>query len=996
MRSNRNSFTLLFYLPWLPALLALPAAVAAPEHRAAVLKDAALGMDGALAEEAAAAVRQAGYAVQLIDAGELLSRERLLAGGWDLLVLPWARRLPLASARVVEEFLKAGGDLIALGLPAWSEPLERVGGKWRSAQECEAMISSQKAEHLIFDFDSEDLARWTRNTNDPSSKSLHQLDAEPGVRGRALHVVIENLTGWDTFASPPLARPFPEGHSLTCLFARGGPAMRQLALEWIEEDGSRWIATVDLTPEWKSYALPPEAFRPWQPPPGRGGKGDRLKVSKAARFTAGLAQTHTAAASGRQEYWLDEVGTASHPLGEVPSFSEDGIPRLEGLSPEYLFYPVTLPVTLRTPEGLALVGEIHSPAPRSLLALHPRPGGAGYNQEKPWRWQPLLEARSQDGEHRGAVAALLVHATPPFRGAAVAAFTPVDPSLYRQDSLRRVMREVAIRMRQGVFLKEGGCEFYTVFEGQRFQAGARAVNFGTAEARGLEIAIEVTENGQAGKPVARQAWRLDLPAGAEEKRELAIEEKGWPATGLRVAVELRQEGAVLDRLGHEIHVWRPKAKPAFIEARDGGFWLEGRPWKAHGVNYMPSSGIGVADGNTFEHWLGRGAYDPEVIERDLRRIKAMNMNAVSVFIYHRSVKAQHLLDFLRRSEALGLRVNQSLRPGTPMDFRRREMEELIEYYRMAKNDTIFAYDLAWEPSHHDHRHQKSYASAWRAWVEKRYGSLAAAEKNWGALAPRDGGQLAVPPMEQLVRDGAWRRLIADYRRFLDELIGEKYREARRLVKSLVPNHPVSFRMQFAGDPTQNWDRLLPYDFAGLAEAVDIWEPEAYGRIGGWEKVRPGHFTAAYARLCDPEKPILWAEVGYDVWDARRKAPLPEKLDFAARYFRDFYRMLGESGADGIFFWWYPGGFRLNEGSDFGIINSDGTLRPETEVIRAEGLKFLSAPKPPPPGVWIEVDRDRDARGLFGIYEAVKDEYWKAVEAGKRPGLRLKGGARPGS
>ena len=29
---------------------------------------------------------------------------------------------------------------------------------------------------------------------------------------------------------------------------------------------------------------------------------------------------------------------------------------------------------------------------------------------------------------------------------------------------------------------------------------------------------------------------------------------------------------------------------------------------------MPSSGVGVGDSRFFEYWLGRGAYDPEVID----------------------------------------------------------------------------------------------------------------------------------------------------------------------------------------------------------------------------------------------------------------------------------------------------------------------------------------------------------------------------------------------
>jgi hypothetical protein len=241
-------------------------------------------------------------------------------------------------------------------------------------------------------------------------------------------------------------------------------------------------------------------------------------------------------------------------------------------------------------------------------------------------------------------------------------------------------------------------------------------------------------------------------------------------------------------------------------------------------------------------------------------------------------------------------------------------------------------------------------------------------------------------MAWLAKDGPWRQLVADYRRFLDEMLGPKYAEARRLVRTIDPHHPVSFRMQHAGDPTHT-TAPLPYDFYGLANAVDIWEPEAYGRIGDWERVKPGHFTAAYARLCDPAKPVLWAEMGNTVWDLQIMAPSPQRLEFTARYYADFYRMMIESGADGVFFWWYPGGYRSNERSDFGLINPDGTDRAVSKVVREQGPRFLAAPKPPPPSLWLRVDRDQDARGLPGIYEAVKAEYWQALASGQVPGLR---------
>ncbi len=98
-------------------------------------------------------------------------------------------------------------------------------------------------------------------------------------------------------------------------------------------------------------------------------------------------------------------------------------------------------------------------------------------------------------------------------------------------------------------------------------------------------------------------------------------------------------------------------------------------------------------------------------------------------------------------------------------------------------------------------------------------------------------------------------------------------------------------------------------------------------------------------------------------------------------------MMTESGADGVFFWWYPGGFRRGENSDFGIINPDGTDRPATKIIRSLGQKFLHASKPAKPNYWIRVDRDRDPRGLFGIYTAAQAEFWKAIADGYRPGVK---------
>ena len=962
---------------------ALTRAAAAPT--AAVFRDATVQPDVHQAQDVAKLVESAGYAVQFIDAATLTNAKALYLQFLPLLVLPQGRALPVESIGPVQHFLQAGGNLVALGLPLWDKPVFRAGDRWMTREDYEATLAETRAAQPLLDLGRVDLKKWSHSAGPGGGDAKREVASES--QGSALHVRVGKLTSWDNVSPPPLADAFPAGHTLTCFRAKGSPGTKTLMLEWAERDGSRWIATVGLTPEWKQYALPPSAFKAWAPTGGRGGKGDSLKVEDAARFIIGVAVSHGAVEGSENEYWLADVGTARNPFGSAEPPAAAAVPRLEALAPGYMFFPVTQPVEVQlTSLDIPTFRPWLEPG-QPLYALHPRPRGAGCNQNRPWRWEPLLEARSRDGgDDRGAIAALLVNAA----GGSIAAFTPNEAEFYRHEPIRLVLRETVARIKRGAFLLEGGAEYFTLFTNQPVRLGARVVNQSSTPSASLQVRVTVAADSKT-PPVFTSEW----PIVPGPRGSLSVETNwlpsAWPAGGYTVSVELRDGTNVLDHLSHPLHVWQPKAQPRFIAARDGGLWLDGQPWKAHGMNYMPSSGIGV-DGEYFEYWLGKGAYDPVVIDRDLRRIKAMNLNSVSVFVYHRSLGAQHCLDFLRRCEELGLRVNLSLRPGTPLDFRWKEMKELIEFYRLAQNDTVFAYDLAWEPSHFDQAYQeRHYTKPWREWVAKRYANLDAAKKAWGAggelkLEMSDFTSLAVPSSPQLSKDSPWRKLVADYRLFLDEMLGPKYAEARRLVRTIDTKHAVSFRMQHAGDPTHTINPL-PYDFAGLAGAVDIWEPEAYGRIGDWERVKPGHFTAAYARLCDPTRPVVWAEMGNTVWDSRRMAPSPEKLEFTARYYANFYRMMTESGADGIFFWWYPGGYRSNERSDFGIINPDGTDRAVTKIIRTEGARFLSAPKPPPPNYWISVDRDRDARGLAGIYEATKAEYWRALSEGKTPGLK---------
>ncbi len=503
---------------------------------------------------------------------------------------------------------------------------------------------------------------------------------------------------------------------------------------------------------------------------------------------------------------------------------------------------------------------------------------------------------------------------------------------------------------------------------------------GEAPLAGDTVAFSVTEG-------ANTVFEAQTPL-SEGKAEVA-----WPADfasdDYTVTCELRDaSGNLLDWLSHPVVVSRPSKQPEPVRIRDGHFTIGEVRWYPHGTNYMPSSGVGIEDGPYFEWWVGKQAYDPIVIQRDLERCVALGMNMISVFCYHNSLDSGNLTDLLERCRRLDLRVNLSLRPGTPLDFQWPLMKELIEGYRLAENTTFFAYDLAWEPQFGNHGMRLLHDADWEAWVVERYGSLAAAEADWGVPVPRDeAGKVTNPSDVQCSTEGTHHVMVCAYRRFLDDLLGKKYGTANRLVKSLDPIHYTSFRMSEAGNPTVggSW---IAYDFRGLARTVDIMEPEGYGRIGDWDRVKPGWFDVAWGRAMAPGRPVMWAEFGNSSWNrGTMERDLVKEVEIG-HYYRDFYRMAYLSGADGTVAWWYPGGFRYGENSDYGNINPDGSWRPVSYSIKDWSPLFQPPRADFEPDEYIVVDRDSTTQGINGVYQQVEKRFWQLIEEeGKWPALR---------
>ena len=956
--------------------------------RLAVLVDDLPGFNHKLAERMMERLKQQGLRPMAVTAEEVANPHILTPEHFHGLALTSSRVYPSNGAYALERFLAGGGDLIALGTPAFREGAKKIGGEWMTESEMRQRLAQQKPERILWDFESGSAEDWAHSSGGGPEATWEfavgpTLPSGPGTK-HALHCVIPNFTGWNTFAAPKLERPLGPGQELTCLWAKGGPRTTRLSLEWVEQDGSRWIATIPLSPEWQYYALTPHEFRYWRdnPSEGRGGEGDHLRPENAASFTVGMAMTHTRMPSGHHEFWVDQIGVGKNPFGMISSPQRPAVAPVEMITPSYKCHRVTNATEIRASEKQCLLAAGELPLCEGLMSAHPRPQGTGCNKERKWRWIPLIEAFDEEGEVCGTPACLVVNRVGRFRNSVTASFA-FPEAAYETPELLDMIATVAKRMRDGFFLFEGGAEYYAYFQGEDVVLGARTINTSGGADPGCSVKFFVTS--EIGTEFERTVPLKDGRAectwspGQFAKRTYEV-----------LCTLLDDEGNMLDMLTHPVVVWAPSEEPQYMEVKDGGFRLRGKKWCAHGVNYMPSSEIGIEDGQYFEYWMDKQPYDPVVIERDLRRIKAMGMNMVSIFCYYRSLESRNLLDILERCRRHDLMVNLSLRPGTPLDFRWEEMKALIESYRLAEHDIIFAYDLAWEPAFWGYDRRKRWDAEWEKWVTERYGSIENAEEDWAVPVPRsEDGKVTGPSDWQLDNEGDHRVMACAYRRFLDDLLAKAHATANGLVKSIDPNHFTSFRMTVAGDPTRPGSSIA-YDFRGLARSCDIMEPEGYGRTGDWERVKPGRFTADYARCMAPGRPVMWAEHGRSTWSLDLMDRDPAREEWAGEFYGRFYQMAYESGANGTICWWYPGGYRCGERSDYGIINPDGTWRPVSHAIHDQAELMMAPRSRWPVTDWITIDRDATVKGVTGVYETIEEEYWRLIEERKYPGLRTDG------
>ena len=944
-----------------------------PGNRIAILGALPPLTDEVDARAVSSAMTREGTETRILSPEQLADLTVFNASRFDVLVLPHADIFPAIADESLRMFLKSHGRLLCLGGPAFSHYVFAEGGAWKTREErLEALRGAPMA-----GLETQSAGRWSRATGDGASVST--VGDEKTKSGQALAFHFSHFATWDNFGPPAFAvSPFSPGSTIMT-FAAHGDALPQaggtrsntpaLVIEWKERDGSRWIGAAPLSAVWKRYALSPGDFHYWpdSTSKSRGGPGDVFHPENARELRIGLAQSHAPMAVGEHQFWIEDIGSASLPEG-MPSVTP---PVLESLSPSYKVFhkgaesdAEWLPV--QRERGIGLAGE------RAGRWVPEAAEGAPIAD-----WQagtdPAWCYRSFSGPTRGAVWGGVAYS-----GKRIAAAARIAPLLRR--------------MQQTVVLINAGAERVSYHAGERVVVGGKVINLGQVSVS-VDLGVVCTRLTDGKSVLPPRRMHATIAAGAT--RTLTFPFVNAPPPGeYRVKTILIADTGRNDApaRGRDFIVAPFRVLPSSATVRSGGrvtvrgpeFVLAGKPWRPVGVNYWPLWVAGQDPRQYALNWLSPEQYDPELVERDLTLCAQLGMNLVSVQYTHPD-EGPSVEDFLARCQAHGLKANIFLAGANPLDFHGDAVRALLRAAHLEHgNGTVFAWDLAWEPHMGAHEERKRLDAAWREWIALQYGTVENAESDWQMRAPKDQDLVTNPADEQLATDGPWRNFVAAYRRFLDDRISAGY---RTVIEWMRPTGVLcGARTGYGGNGSAGVAGVAPFDLLSGACHLDFISPEGYALQGDWPAFRAGGVTTAYARWAGDGKPVFWAEFGQSITARPGEDPLTAQADL----YDKTYRLIVESGANGSAAWWFPGGLRIDEDSDFGIVNPDGTPRPAAVRLRRHAANEIGQSAVTGPILdGLIIDRDRDARGYAGTYARLLRDF-AMVRVGWPVGIMTEG------
>ncbi|MBI4975880.1 MAG: hypothetical protein HZC28_00265 [Spirochaetes bacterium] len=395
--------------------------------------------------------RGAGFGVTVLTCDDIIRPKVLRPENFDIFILP-DTSFPAPARDIVLRYFRNGGNAVMLGGRAFESLLYPVDGKWLKKQDLERTIAATEPSSVLFSF-SGDTSVWERSSD--KKDNLSTATSESG----SLHIDIKGYTLWDTFATT-LPRKLAKNESLIIVSMKGDASTSQVAVELNEQDGSRWIAVTDITPEMKRYVLLPAYFKAWDT---KAKEKAGIDMERVEKISIGLAGSHTTRVSrGDHSIWIDAIGVAeNHFRGidlsatiSIPVFGEDDDSALTGViaarhvksSPFASDEKIAVPM-----KGLSAVGF---GIPNESVSV------------------PLMEAVDAHGRNRGYAAGMLMHIGGGYRGSTWLYSGITGDAFYTAPAFAAFLAKALRSMKSGELLKKAAVEDQTRPKGLALTAAA--------------------------------------------------------------------------------------------------------------------------------------------------------------------------------------------------------------------------------------------------------------------------------------------------------------------------------------------------------------------------------------------------------------------------------------------------------------------------------------------------------------------------------------------
>lgn len=684
---------------------------------------------------------------------------------------------------------------------------------------------------------------------------------------------------------------------------------------------------------------------------------------------------------------------------------------IEGFAPTYKVYSLKKQKQFVTePDQFAFSGKIAPKEPLDLIAPSPRPHGQGHGQKRETRYIPVVQCVGDGGNgNRGAAAFFMLNDTfnhpfslggtrPNSVGATMIGSATAGIGFTRQDLLAipgadSLLTGMLDHLLRGLYLFEAGCASFVHRPNETPTLGAKVLN---TRQDYLPVTLRFTVSSKSATLIEREIELLAAPRNISDVH-FTPDERLQPGVDYQVTVELLVDGNPVDAIKHETKRLPSKRNTAdeFIRVEGDNFIHQGKPWYPVGVNYWPFFFAGVEEVENWYGWLTDKYYDPIDVERDLDFLAKNGFNFLFTRldgnVFEHSIP--QLLDFLDRCRKHNIRVGLGWPEAmSPLYYNQEAVAKFFRETGLQDDPTVLCYDLIWELGGVPliDKYRRYWDAPWRAWIEERYGSLENAESDWNhAVNRNERGDAVAPTLEQLRSDGDWRIMVAAYRRFMDDFLSAKWNVASRDIRGHAPNQLLTYRMGHL--------QYTNVSFTATGKHVDFMSPEGYDFRTGEDGYNASCFASRFLDHAGCGKPIVWSEFGMSLtgnvyanqlfWDHENLTHYKEKEREQDALLRQFYKMILDSGCNGLAPWWWSGGIRRKEISDFGLIGLDGVPRLGLKSLIEQIPAFTRHRHRPEPNAWFEFDRDAHAAGLSQVcYGSGRDAYAKAANEGKWLGV----------